>query len=71
MDFSDFGALRANGTINANGSIAGDHWAKRIRQSYWAAVSYTDENVGQILQAAKETGKERNKWTGFLCNIED
>jgi hypothetical protein len=57
VDFSDFGALRANGTIDGNGSIAGDYWAKRIRQSYWAAVSYTDDNVGQILQAAKETGK--------------
>ena len=56
QDFSDFGELRANGTIDADGSISGDYWVKRIRQSYWAAVSYTDDNVGQIVQAAKETG---------------
>lgn len=65
-DFSDFGTLRANGTIDANGSIAGDYWAKRIRQSYWAAVSYTDDNVGQIIQAAKETGLYQNISIVFL-----
>ena len=54
--FSEFSDLRANSTIDANGSITSDYWAKRIRQSYWAAVSYTDDNVGQIVQAAKVTG---------------
>lgn len=41
--FSDFGALRANGSITAgnpyDNSTLPDYWARRARQAYWAATS--------------------------------
>ena len=54
--FSDFGALRANGTITNTSSahtLADDYWQRRARQAYWAAVSFTDDMVGRIVAAAK------------------
>ena len=52
--------LMANGTITAanpadNTSLVG-YWAKRMRQAYWAATSFTDDNVGTVMSAAKAAG---------------
>lgn len=58
--FSDFNALRANGTITnvtpADGTMLDPYWARRARQAYWAAVSFTDDNVGAVVAAAKASG---------------
>jgi len=58
--FSDFASLRANGSITAgnpydNSTLPG-YWARRARQAYWAATSFTDDNFGQVISAAKATG---------------
>lgn len=59
--FSDFRALRDNGTV-VNTSVAGqetlrdEYWQRRARQAYWAALSFSDDNVGAIVNAAKEAG---------------
>ena len=59
--FTDFRALRANGTLG-NTSVAGKQtlrdpfWQRRARQAYWAALSFTDDNVGAIVDAAKAVG---------------
>ena len=58
--FSDFGALLENGTISKenphdNSTLVG-YWAQRARQAYWAATSFTDDNVGTVLSAAKAEG---------------
>lgn len=56
--FSDFGALRANGTITkvnpADNSTLDAYWQRRARQAYWAALSFTDENIGNVVAAMKE-----------------
>lgn len=58
--FSDFAALRANGTISkvnpADNSTLDPYWQRRARQAYWAAISYTDHNVGVVVEAAKRNG---------------
>ena len=58
--FADFGALRANGSISRanpfDKSTLDDYWSKRARQAYWAALSFTDENVGVVVQGAKAAG---------------
>ena len=64
-DFSDMALLRQNGTIRPNGTVA-DHWARRMRQSYWAALTYTDENVGEVLHAARQTGLYDTSVIAFL-----
>ena len=55
--FSDFGALLANGTItkmNPDDNTTLDaYWSRRARQAYWAAISFTDVNLGQLVGAAK------------------
>jgi iduronate 2-sulfatase len=58
--FTDFGALRANGSItkmNPDDNTTLDaYWNRRARQAYWGAISFTDVNVGQVLGAAKTAG---------------
>ena len=58
--YSDFGALRANGTITAtapaDNSTLDPYWSRRARQAYWAALSYTDDNIGAVVAAAKAAG---------------
>ena len=58
--FSDFGALRANGTISAanpsDNSTLDVYWSRRARQAYWAALSFTDDNVGAVVASAKASG---------------
>ena len=64
-DFSDMALLRQNGSIQPNGTVA-DYWARRIRQSYWAALTFTDENVGEVLHAARQTGLYTTSVIAFL-----
>jgi len=58
--FTDFGALRANGTITkvapADNTTLDPYWQRRARQAYWAALSYTDENIGSVVAAMKKHG---------------
>ena len=58
--FDDVRLLRDNGTISArnpaDGSVLDDFWSRRVRQAYWAALTYTDVNVGGIVAAAKASG---------------
>lgn len=58
--FADFNALRSNGTITktapADNSTLDPYWSRRARQAYWAALSYTDDNVGTVVAAAKAAG---------------
>lgn len=58
--FSDFKALRDNGTITkvnpADNTTLDEYWQRRARQAYWAALTFTDENIGQVIRAMKENG---------------
>ena len=62
--FSDFQALRANGSITnsspADGTMLNEYWSRRARQAYWAALSYTDDNVGELIASAKAAGLYAN-----------
>jgi hypothetical protein len=57
--FPDFGALRDNGTITkinpADNTTLDPYWQRRARQAYWAALSYTDDNIGAVVTALKES----------------
>jgi len=59
-EFSDFHALRDNGTITkinpADNTTLDPYWQRRARQAYWAALSFTDENIGRVIAAMKEHG---------------
>ena len=37
-----------------------DEYAKKVRHAYYACISYTDAQVGKVLQALKESGKMEN-----------
>jgi hypothetical protein len=58
--FGDFNALRENGSISktapADNSTLDPYWSRRVRQAYWAALTYTDENVGKLVSSAKQAG---------------
>ena len=56
-DFSDFRALRNNGSVPTtyptdNSTLPG-YWARRARQAYWGATSFTDSNFGVVIKAAQ------------------
>jgi arylsulfatase A-like enzyme len=56
--FTEFAALRANGTITkvtpADNTTLDPYWQRRTRQAYWAALSYTDDNIGAVIAALKD-----------------
>ena len=37
-------------------TLRDSYWQRRARQAYWAALSFSDDNVGVIVNAAKEAG---------------
>ena len=52
-NYADIKRLNATGAIN---TTLPDTTVKELRRAYYAAVSYTDDNVGQLLQALEEEG---------------
>jgi arylsulfatase A-like enzyme len=58
--YTDFSPLLANGSLSKtnphDNSTLDPYWARRARQAYWAATSFTDDNVGTVITAAKAAG---------------
>ena len=52
-NYADIKKLNATGAIN---TTLPDTTVKELRRAYYAAVSYTDDNVGQLLQALEDEG---------------
>eukprot|EP00937_MAST-01D_sp_MAST-1D-sp2_P000882 g882.t1 len=52
-NYADIKKLNATGAIN---TTLPDATVKELRRAYYAAVSYTDDNVGQLLQALADEG---------------
>ena len=69
-DFSDWGQLRANGSVSANypydNTTVPDYWALRARQAYWASISFTDDNFGVLVKAARTAGLYESLITIFV-----
>ena len=42
-----------------------DQFSKLVRQSYFAAVSYIDDQVGELLQALNQTGLDPTTIVAF------
>lgn len=55
--YKDIAALHASGAIN---TTLPDGVVKDLRRAYYAAVSYTDYNVGQVLSTLKEVGLDQS-----------
>jgi iduronate 2-sulfatase len=51
--YSDIAKLNASGKIN---TTLPDQVVKGLRRAYYAAVSYTDDNIGQLLSALDASG---------------
>ena len=55
--FNNYGDQPEKGGKNIR---IGDEHAMHLRRAYYAAVSYTDALVGEVLQTLKETGLDKN-----------
>ena len=64
--WSSYGELRAYHDIallnasGAPGTVLPLDVVKDLRRAYYAATSYTDDNIGRVLAALKATGKEED-----------
>ena len=52
-NYADIKKLNATGAIN---TTLPDATVKELRRAYYAAVSFTDDNIGQLLQALEDEG---------------
>lgn len=55
-----FGSYKVQPEKGGRGIRLSDEYAMHLRRSYFAAVSYTDAQVGKLMQTLKETGMDKN-----------
>lgn len=55
-----FGNYQGQPEKGGRGIRLSDDYAMHLRKSYFAAVSYTDAQVGKLMQTLKETGLDKN-----------
>ncbi len=55
-----FGNYQVQPEKGGRGIRLSDEYAMHLRRSYFAAVSYTDAQVGKLMQTLKETGLDKN-----------
>jgi len=55
-----FGNYQIQPEKGGRGIRLSDEYAMHLRRSYFAAVSYTDAQVGKLMQTLKETGLDKN-----------
>lgn len=60
VSLHNFGELTPRYTGLATPGVVTDDEARTLRHAYFAAVSYTDAQVGKLLAALEETGLSRN-----------
>lgn len=56
----EFGAYRKGDEVLSLRQKASDAYARKLRHAYFACVSYTDAQVGKVLQALRESGLAEN-----------
>ncbi|MFT5640862.1 MAG: iduronate 2-sulfatase [Cyclobacteriaceae bacterium] len=59
LAFHNFGELRNYSGVPNNGPVS-DELAKKLMHGYYASVSYTDAQIGKVLEALEELGLAKN-----------
>eukprot|EP01006_Ploeotia_vitrea_P039323 TRINITY_DN66334_c8_g1_i1.p1 TRINITY_DN66334_c8_g1~~TRINITY_DN66334_c8_g1_i1.p1 ORF type:complete len:525 (+),score=1.92 TRINITY_DN66334_c8_g1_i1:24-1598(+) len=54
--FTDLHDLDVSPNYPYDNTTCPKHWAKKFRQAYWAAASFTDSNIGVVLGALAKSG---------------